>query len=149
MFEGPRRPREVDSGRAAAVVVLEALDVVLAGVGAALDLDDHELLARLVAQPVLGALGHVDAVTGPGGDRLAVHDTGGDAEDHDPVLGAVLVGLVRQSAARLHVDALDLVAVVHVDDVPGAPGALLGLECHSASPCRLSGSTPGWFSDRP
>jgi hypothetical protein len=38
----------------------------------------------------------VHGLTRPDHDLLAVHDAGGDAVDHHPVLGAVLVGLVRQ-----------------------------------------------------
>ena len=54
-------PRGV--GRAA-VVVLEAADVVLAGVGAALHLDDHQLLVVGVGDAVRRAQGDVDGVPG-------------------------------------------------------------------------------------
>ena len=55
----------------AAVVVLEAADVVLAGVGAALHLDDDQLLVVGVGDPVRRAQRHVDGVAGLGHDRLA------------------------------------------------------------------------------
>src|SRR5690606_11439428 len=81
-------------GLRAPEVVLEATDVVLTGVGAALHLDDHQLLGALVAQPVRRALGDVDGLAGADDVGLAVDDRGRDAEDDHPVLGAVFVGLV-------------------------------------------------------
>ena len=49
--------RGASSGLGAAVVVLEPADVVLAGVGAALHLDDHQLLVVRVGDPVRRARG--------------------------------------------------------------------------------------------
>ena len=60
----------------APVVVLVAADVVLAGVGPELHLDDDELLVALVAEPVPGAEGYVD--------RLVVLD-----EDSTPLISQV------------------------------------------------------------
>ncbi len=67
--------------------------------GAALDLDDRQLLLAVVGQAVLRTLGYVDGLTGVGEDLLAVDGAGGDAEDDDPVPAAVLVGLVGQATA--------------------------------------------------
>jgi hypothetical protein len=89
-----------------------------------LHLDDHELLGTLVGEAVLGSLGHVDRLPGSGRRDLVVDGAGRDAEDDHPVLRAVVVGLVGQPAARVHVDPLDLVAVVHIDDVPRPPRPL-------------------------
>ena len=83
------------------VVVLEAADVVLADVVAALHLDDHQLLVVRVGDAVRRPEADVDRVTGLRDDGLAVDDAGGRAGDDDPVLGAVLVGLVAQPLARL------------------------------------------------
>ena len=118
------------SSALAAVVVLEAVDVVLAGVLAALDLDDHQ---RLVARRCRsGAPGRWPRRGSPRGrpPSLAVDDAGRLAGDHDPVLGAVLVGLVGQPLVRLDDDPLHLEARPLVEDVPGTPGAVLGLPGH-------------------
>ena len=62
---------------------------------------------------------------GPHDHGLALDQAGGGAAHHDPVLGAVLVGLVGQPVVRVHHDPLHLVAVALLDDVPGAPRTLL------------------------
>ena len=90
--------------RGAAVVVLEAADVVLAEVVAVLDLDDEQ---RLVVE-VGDAVGHAEGDH----DRLALvqHDgvladlTGRDAGDDVPVLGAAFVGLEREPLAGLDLE---------------------------------------------
>ena len=107
-----------------AVSVLEADDVVLAEIGARLHLDEverdlagiFEAVARaernvgrlvLVQDQLLIALGHL-----------------GGAGDDDPVLGAMVMHLQRQPAARLDHDMLDLHAVAVMDRAVGAPGAV-------------------------
>src|SRR5680860_1668973 len=45
-------------------------------------------------------------------------------------VGAVLVGLVGQPTTWVHVDALDLVAVVDIDDLPRAPRPIFAVEFH-------------------
>src|SRR4051794_15355260 len=116
-------------------VVVEADDVVLAGVGAVLDLDDHELLGPIVGQSVPRAAGDVDRVSGTGRSGLLIDGRRSDAEDHHPVLAPVLMRLERQPPTRVHVDALDLVAGPHVDDVPAAPRSVFEVLAHHV-PCR-------------
>ena len=58
------RPRASPAGHAT-VVVLEAHDVVLTGVGAALYLDDYEVLVMLVADPVRRPDANLDDLARP------------------------------------------------------------------------------------
>ena len=104
----------------AAVVVVEPDDVVLAGVAAALALDDHQLLGAFVAEPYRSS-GTSMEWPGPMTSVL-VDDAGRHAVEHHPVLGAVGVELVGEALAGGDVDALDLVALADVDDVPRPPG---------------------------
>ena len=69
---------------AAAVVVLVAADVVLTGVAAELDLDDHQLLVAVVGEPVLGARG--TSIDSPGPAMMASPSmvARGDALDRPP-----------------------------------------------------------------
>ena len=115
----PRRASELVPD--AAVVVVEPDDVVLAGVGAVLDLDDDQRLVVFVGDPVWLADGDVDRV-GESEDGVVVVDhAGGDAGDDGPVLGAVLVGLVGEAGTRLDHDPLDLETIALVEDLPRTP----------------------------
>jgi hypothetical protein len=107
------------------VVVVVAADVVLAGVCAVLYLDDNQFLLTLIAEAMFGALWHVHRFTGASHDHCIVNNARCDAENYDPVLATVLVGLIRQTAPSINMNPLDLVAVIHIDDVPGAPRPLL------------------------
>ena len=77
----------------------------------------------LVGEAVDGADRDVDRlVLVHGLDVGADRDLGGAAHHH-PVLGAMLVLLQRQRAARLHHDALDLEALAGVDRSRNSPTA--------------------------
>ena len=93
------RPRPA-AGLLPPVVVVEAADVVLAEVVAALHLDDHQLVVVEVGDAVRRPDPDVDAAAGLDLDGLAVDRAGRRAGDHDPVLGALAVGLVATAAAR-------------------------------------------------
>ncbi len=106
------------------VVIGEPADVVLTGVGAVLDLDDHQVLAVLVADPVGRPHGHVDRLTRMGHVKLTVDEAGRDPEDDHPVLTAVDMGLVGHPLTGADVHTFDLVPGADVQDVPRAPGPL-------------------------
>src|SRR5438093_8961808 len=107
-----------------AVVVGQALDVVLAEVRAPLYLDEHERLAA----------GVLDAVRGPDGDvdRAPARDVLRDPVERDharphhdvPVLGALVVTLVAEALARVDRDAFDLERGGFVDHLELAPRPL-------------------------
>ena len=125
LLRGDLAPTAPRAGLFAAVVVLEPDDVVLAEVGTALHLDDHQLVVVLVGDPVGVLDADVDGLTRLHDDGLALDQAGGGAAHDDPVLGAVLVGLVGQPVVRLHDDPLHLVAVALLDDVPRPPRTVL------------------------
>src|SRR5471030_3204104 len=105
----------------ALVDVLEAHDVVLAQVAAGLHFDQVQRHLAGIFQPVV----HADRDIGrlvfrQQLDALAAGDAG-RAADHHPVLGAVVVHLQRQLAARIDGDALDLEALADVDALVAAP----------------------------
>src|SRR5262252_7918410 len=113
-----------DSGPA--VIVGNAYDVVFAEIGAGLNLDQLQRQLAGILQPVLGAdrdvdglvLAHEHALLAALHDRRAVH--------YDPVLGAMIVLLQAELAARLDGDALDLEAVAGIDRAVVPPGAMAG-----------------------
>jgi hypothetical protein len=72
-------------------------DVIVTGVRTSLYLDDHRFLVSLVCKPALGPQRRVHRVPRLGDDGLPIDDAGGTAEDDDPMLGAVVVSLVRQA----------------------------------------------------
>ena len=108
-----------------AVVVLEATDVVLAEVVAALHLDDDQLVVVPVGDPVWDTHADLDAAADLDLHRLPVDRAGRRAGHHDPVLGAAPVGLVGQPPAGQHHQAFDLVALTAVQGVPGTPRSFL------------------------
>src|SRR5690349_12076842 len=84
-------------GRDAAVVVGEALDVVLAEVGPLLDLDEHDRIVARALDAVRGADGDVDraARADVAGHAVERHHPG--AGDEEPVLRTPGVALVAQA----------------------------------------------------
>src|SRR5581483_11101279 len=113
-----------------AVIVLQALDVILAEIITVLDLDDrHRRLA---------GIGHAMDCVERNVDRLVlldglhvelvhIHADGylGYPLDHGPMLGAVLVALEGEAGARLDDDALHLVQVADVERLIVAPEAIV------------------------
>src|SRR6516164_11291365 len=105
----------------APVDILETHDVVLAQVGAGLNLVDLER----------DHAGVLDAMLGPDGDvgRLVLLEqehllATGDARSprhHHPVLGAMVVHLQRQSRTGLDLESLHLETPARVDAVVAAP----------------------------
>ena len=95
-------------GLAPAVAVLEADDVVFAEIAARLHLDQVQRDLAGILQPVRGAERDVGRlVLGQHHLLVAAADFGGALHD-DPMLGAVMVHLQRQLAARFDHDVLDL-----------------------------------------
>jgi hypothetical protein len=124
----------------ASVVILKPMDVVLAGVGAPLDLDDYKFLIGMVSQAVLRSTWHVDTVARSGRRGLALNGACGESENHDPVFRTMVMGLTREPSVRLHVDTLDLVSRTGVYDLPHAPRAFLEVERHAQTVRHGSGS---------
>ena len=102
----------------AAIVVLEANDVVLAGVWPELNLDDDEPLVVIIGNPMDGTSWYIDGFALASHGLTLADGTGGDPAHDHPTLRAMLVGLKRQSRMRVHLDALDLEALTHFEDVP-------------------------------
>src|SRR5215472_11899590 len=104
------------------VMVLEADDVVLAEIGTRLHFDHMQRDFAGVFQPVRGTERDIGRlVFGEDDLFLAAADLGGALHDH-PVLGAVMVHLQGQLAARLDQDVLDLDAVAGMHRLIRAPG---------------------------
>lgn len=104
--------------RSAAIVVLKSNDVVLASVLAQLDLDDDQRLVVVIGNPVGVTEWYVDALACASRGLMIPDGAGGGSSDDHPVLSAVFVGLKRQPRMRVHLDALDLVALTRFEDVP-------------------------------
>src|SRR3954447_26455753 len=114
--------------RSAPVVVLEADDVVLAQVGADLDLDQDQVVLLVVADPVRCSDGHMDAPPSPE-HALTITDGAGRPTGHDhPVLGPTGMGLQREPGVAPNGDALDLVVRTLVEHLPRTPGAYVGCD---------------------
>ena len=92
-------------------VVFHADDVVLAGVLAHLDFHDHEREAAFVLEAVHLAHRDVGRLVRADQEHLVADSHGGGTAHHDPVLGTVQVLLQAEALARLHHDALHLVAL--------------------------------------
>ena len=97
------------------VVILDADDVVLAKITPGLNLDQFQQNLARIFQPVDGADRDIDRF-------VLVHDLDCFVDRHasgtahyDPVLGAMVMFLQRETAARLDDDALDLVPLAIVD----------------------------------
>jgi hypothetical protein len=101
------RGQTIDRSRTP-VIILNADDVVLAEITAGLNLDQFQQNLAGVFQPVDGADRDIDRL-------VLVHDLdqfvdghARGAAHHDPVLGAVMMLLQREPAARLHDDSLGI-----------------------------------------
>src|SRR5579883_2553294 len=117
----PKRIRTIGGKSAPIVNIVEPNDVVLAQIAARLDLDQLERDAARIGQPMQRPDRDIDRlvlVHGP--DFLPDRDLGGAAHHH-PVLGAVMMLLQRQLAARRDGDAFDLEAIAGVDGFVKAP----------------------------
>ncbi len=116
-----RRPSEV---------VLQADDVVLTEVVAVLDLDEDQVLATRVLDPVCGAEGDVDRASRPDADADTVEGDDAVALEDEPMLGPTVVHLVAEALPGKDHDALHLVAGALVQDGVPAPGPGVGLHRH-------------------
>ena len=108
-------------------VVFHADDVVLAGVLAHLDFHDHEREAAFVLEAVHLAHRDVGRLVRADQEHLVADSHGGGTAHHDPVLGTVQVLLQAEALARLHHDALHLVALGGFEHGVGAPRTAHGL----------------------
>ena len=113
--------RRSDGSSVAAVLVVEAYDVVLAEIAADLHLDQFERDLAGIGEPMDAADRDVDRFVLVDRADVAVDRHFGGALDHDPMLGAMEVLLQRQLGAGFHHDALDLVARASVDALVIAP----------------------------
>src|ERR1700761_9453974 len=117
-------PPQLRNRSRAFIIVFDADDVILAEITAGLDLDQFQQDLAGVFQPVDGTDRDVDRfVLVHGLDGFVDRHPRGAAH-HDPVLGAMVVLLQRQPPARLHHDALDLVALADVARLIGPPGPM-------------------------
>ena len=85
----------------ATVVVREANNVVLAGVGAQLHLDDHKFFIVQIRDAVLRTDRYVEAVASRQDDLFVIDRARRSAADDNPVLVAVLVGVGVHELARV------------------------------------------------
>ncbi len=108
-------------------VVFDADDVVLAGVLAYLDFDDHERKLAFVLQAVNFAHGDVGRFVRAHVEHVLADGHGGGTAHYDPVFGTVQVFLQAKALARLHHDALHLVALGGFEHGVGAPRTAHGL----------------------
>src|SRR5277367_5226867 len=97
------------------IVVLDAHDVVLAQIAAGLNLDQLELDFSRIFKAMLGTDRNLDRLVLVDDFNLVADRHPRRAADHDPMLGAMMMGLQRQPAALLDYDALDLEAVAEID----------------------------------
>ena len=105
MTFAPRRATSASLG--AAIIVLDADDVVFAQIAAGLNLDQVKRYLAWIFQPVNGADRDIDRfVLVHGLDRL-IHRHARGALHDDPVLRAVMMLLQRQPPAGLDDDTLD------------------------------------------
>src|SRR6266542_3825628 len=104
------------------VVVLAPDDVVLAEVGAVLDLDDHDPEAAGVLDPVPGTARHDHRPPGLEPARPPADHDARRPRDHRPVLGTVAMALEADAVARVDHEALDLVARAVRDGLVASPG---------------------------
>src|SRR3954452_22799108 len=93
---GGREPVLVQDCADPPVVVLVSDDVIFAGVGAELHLDDHKWLVALVGEPMLSPDGDVDRLAAMDERDLAIDDCRGGAIDDYPVFRPMLMGLQGQ-----------------------------------------------------
>ena len=91
-------------------VVFYADDVVFAGVLAHLDFHDHEREAAFILEAVHLAHRDVGRLVRAHIEHLVADSASSGTAHHDPVLGTVQVLLQAEALARLHHDALHLVA---------------------------------------
>src|SRR4029453_17794775 len=92
-------------------------------VRAVLDFDDDDLALARVLDPVPGAARNVDGLPGSEAPSARSHDDPWPPGDDHPVLCPESVLLKAQPAARLHHQALDLVAFSLVDGLEASPRA--------------------------
>ena len=96
------------------IIVLDADDIIFAEIAAGLHLDQFEIDLAGIFQPMPDADRHIDRIRFHAAILLSVADRHPRrAAHHDPVLGAMMMQLQRQPPARLHHDALDLIAIAH------------------------------------
>jgi hypothetical protein len=104
---------------------LQALDIVFAKICTALDLDEDQLLASDVFDPMSGADGHIHDSSGWDVNQVAIEsDSGSTCHDH-PVFRPVLMRLVAQSFLRKNLDTFDFVVCRFVKNGETAPGPVL------------------------
>src|SRR5437660_187100 len=109
-------------GLFASIAILEAHDVVLAEVFAALHFDEYQVFAPGVFKTVLGTRRDISRFVRRHFELGFAVDDLGRAADHDPMFATMVVHLQREGRARLHDDALDLEPGALLDDGIGAPG---------------------------
>src|SRR6266481_3490671 len=102
-------------GSGALVIVLDANDVVLAEIAAGLDFDQLQRNLAWIFHPMGRADRNIDRFVLMYGLDEFIDGHARRAAHHDPVLGAMVMLLQREPAARLHHDALDLMPLAHVD----------------------------------
>src|SRR5512142_1106384 len=127
---------------AAAVVVLEAHDVVFAKVRARLHLDDLQRHLARVGEAVRFAERDVGALVLAEQELFLTACHFCRAAHDDPVLGAVVVHLQAQAGAGVDQDALDLEAWPGVDAVVPPPGTV-----HAAVDVTLAAAVLGQPGD--
>ena len=106
------------------VNIVETHDVVFAEIAAGLDLNQLQLDLAGILQPVDSANRDIDRFVLMHDFDQFVDSHLRRAAHHDPVFGAVKMLLQREPAARLHDNALDLIARPRVDALIVAPRAV-------------------------
>ena len=105
--------------------VVDSDDVILAEIAAGLNLDQLHVDLAWIGEPVRRANRQVDRLVLVNERHFVIErDLGGAAHDH-PVLGAVVVLLQRETAARAHDNAFDLIARALVDALIIAPWPII------------------------
>src|SRR5271170_6706813 len=101
--------------------VVDSDDVILAEIAAGLNLDQLHVDLTWIGEPVRRANRQIDRLVFVDERHFVVkRNLSGAAHDH-PVLGAVVVLLQREAAARPHDNAFDLIARALVDALIIAP----------------------------
>jgi hypothetical protein len=117
--------------RHAPVVIVQADNVVLAEVITVLDLNEHERDAAGVLNPVSRASRHIDGISAPHVDAVAVKGDNALSANHEPMLGAARMLLVAQPLPRLDLKRLDFEILGLGEDGVSAPRAV-GMLDHPA-----------------
>lgn len=129
----------------APIIVLQALDVVFAEVGAVLYLYEHQHVFARVRDAVRGAGRHIQGIAGLQGDDVFVAGGGAGPGNDEPVLRPMTVTLEAESRSGQHLDTLDLVGVGIFEDLVAAPRAGVVLESGMLGLLDARGGAVSWM----